>query len=420
MKSGLSVSLGPAAASTPPPPNLLKFFTSTLPSNSIWSWVAGGGGVFVAIQNGGNAAYSIDNGQTWVTAAMPYNVLWQSVCYNNGRFVAVCFGAPNFTAYSDDLGKTWHSGGNLPSAAQWYAVTAGAGALVAVATGPSAAAAYSVDNGLTWIPSTLPDSSYWSGVAFDDVSGNFVAVQNGPTSAVSQDNGRTWGTAAMPAFTDWFAIAASGGVLVAIANGAAHAAYSKNGGLTWTASTLPFSNNWTSVAAGNGAFLAVSGTDSGGDSLGAAISSDGGATWQPVIVPGGEPPNGQNWLSVAFENGAFVAVPYQSATAMVTKEISILNADAGNVNHPSPVSGTAFQPSLISKSFVSFQVDAAAAGSYTLSIGPVTGAENSILDAANVLAGSKVQAAVIVPAGWFVVITLTTVTLDFTAVVEFS
>lgn len=400
-------------------PNILKFFTSTLPSNSIWSWVAGGGGVFVAIQNGGNAAYSTDKGQTWVTTPMPYNVLWQSVCYNNGRFVAVCYGAPNFTAYSDDLGKTWHPGGNLPSSAQWYAVTSGNGVLVTVATGPSTSAAFSLDNGLTWFASVLPDSSYWSGVAFDQASGNFVAVQNGPTSAVSKDNGRTWVTSAMPAYTDWFAIAANAKVLVAVANNSTHAAYSKDGGITWTSSTLPFANNWTSIAAGDGIFLSVSGNN-GGDSLGAAMSSDDGSTWQPLLVRGGEPPNGENWLSVAFEDGAFVVVPYQSDVVMLTKEISVLNSDSGNVNHPSPTSGVAFQPSAFSKSLTSFQIDATTAGSYSISIGKTTGAENSLADNIAVLAGSDVLASVMVPLGWFCIITLTNVNLSFCAVTEFG
>ena len=62
-------------------------------------------------------------------------------------------------------------------------------------------------------------------------------------------------------------------------------------------------------------------------------------------------------------------------------------------------------------------MNAAAAGSYTLTMGPTTGAENTVASAVAMLIGSDALVTLRVPATWKVVITLTSVTLAQTRVV---
>jgi hypothetical protein len=68
--------------------------------------------------------------------------------------------------------------------------------------------------------------------------------------------------------------------------------------MPWTAETLPSSQNWTSVAYGNGIFVAVA----AGPSTVAATSPDG-INWTAQTLP-----SSQAWESVTYGNGIFVAV----------------------------------------------------------------------------------------------------------------
>ena len=68
-------------------------------------------------------------------------------------------------------------------------------------------------------------------------------------------------------------------------------------GSTWTARTLPSSQNWETVTYGNGEFVAV-----GYGSAVAATSPDG-ITWAAQTLP-----SSQYWQSVTYGNGEFVAV----------------------------------------------------------------------------------------------------------------
>lgn len=84
---------------------------------------------------------------------------------------------------------------------------------------------------------------------------------------------------------------------------------------------------------------------------------------------------------------------------------------AAAVSTPAVVSGTAFTPSATTDAMVYYQLTAAAAGSYTVTYGPTTGAENTLANAAAVVIGESVVGAVYVPKGWKVVITVTTITI---------
>jgi hypothetical protein len=73
-------------------------------------------------------------------------------------------------------------------------------------------------------------------------------------------------------------------------------------GITWTARTSsPTDNNWRSVTYGNGLFVAVAGSVTGNG----VMTSPDGITWTARTSP-----TDNIWLSVAYENGIFVAVSY--------------------------------------------------------------------------------------------------------------
>lgn len=91
---------------------------------------------------------------------------------------------------------------------------------------------------------------------------------------------------------------------------------------------------------------------------------------------------------------------------------------AATVTTPSVSSGVAFTPSATQNAQVTFQF-AAATGSYDLTYGPTTGAENTLASAAATLIGEADVVSFMVPKGWKVVLTLTTVTLAATLVTTF-
>lgn len=74
-------------------------------------------------------------------------------------------------------------------------------------------------------------------------------------------------------------------------------------------------------------------------------------------------------------------------------------------------SGTAFVPSELIDCELSFNVIASVAGSYEVTFGPSTGAEYTITSGTALLAGSDDFFSKRIPAGWKVIVTLTSVTL---------
>lgn len=100
-------------------------------------------------------------------------------------------------------------------------------------------------------------------------------------------------------------------------------------------------------------------------------------------------------------------------------------ASAGNdtsagsaVTAPSVSSGVAFTPCATSNAQVTFQLSGTT-GTYILTYGPSTGAENSLGSAVPNVTGEGALVSFMVPKGWKVVLTLTTVTLVATLVTTF-
>jgi surface protein len=87
---------------------------------------------------------------------------------------------------------------------------------------------------------------------------------------------------------------------------------STNGGTTWSKAGSPGQNpdnQWMSVAFGNGNWVAVS--RSGTNRV--VYSTDGGVTWRNAQVPGGD---SADWVDVAYGDGVWVAVSPTAARAI--------------------------------------------------------------------------------------------------------
>jgi hypothetical protein len=103
-------------------------------------------------------------------------------------------------------------------------------------------------------------------------------------------------------------------------------------GITWTARTSsPTNNNWRSVTYGNGLFVAVAGSVSGNG----VMTSPDGITWTARTSP-----TDNIWRSVAYENGVFVAVSYtgtgdrvmtSGAIGLAARTTAAANAEAARV-----------------------------------------------------------------------------------------
>ena len=154
--------------------------TKALPTlgSGTYSCVTYGNGTFIAISTG-NSATAIYSSGTWIAGgALPSSATWTSICYGNGRFVAVASGGTT-AAYSLDNGVTWLAApAGLPVSTTWSDVEYGQGLFFAMATGTNNAA--TSQDGINWVARTMPSSSAWSDTAFGNTNGNplWVAVSN--------------------------------------------------------------------------------------------------------------------------------------------------------------------------------------------------------------------------------------------------
>jgi hypothetical protein len=115
------------------------------------------------------------------------------------------------------------------------------------------------------------------------------------------------------------------------------------------------------------------------------------------------------------------AAPGTNTTQLATTAFcaSSDTAPTATGSTPAPTSGVAFTPgSGTSDTMVYFQLAGGAAGTYTITIGPTTGAENSIANAVALVAAQTALVTVRVPANWKCVITLSVATLTQTKAVS--
>lgn len=208
-------------------------------------------------------------------------------------------------------GSTW-TPRTLPNSVSWGSVAYGNGLFVAVSSGTSGInAAVSPDNGVSWNGISLTGGPEYSWVAYGTPGGTptFVVVAYGSTSVVISTDGTHWNPATGSLQNElWNCVTYGNGYFIAVANG--WIAASSDGGNSW----FPFSTSaitWSSVAYGNPGgvptFVAVDG-DNNGTSV--ARSVNNGTSWTTsALLPG------NNWNSVTYGNGIFVAVAYGTSAA---------------------------------------------------------------------------------------------------------
>ncbi len=291
----------------------MSWIASTLPASSAnWTTTAYGNGVWVAIQFGSTvAAYSLDDGKTWIQSAMPSAAKWISVTYGSGKFVAIAYQANNAAVSIDGINWTATTSS---SSSNWYWVTyglvAGIGYFVAVSQTSGTVAQYSI-NGINWTASTLPTTDNWQSVGYGVIGGTpyFVAVGASGTNTAYSANGTTW-TAGGALPSSMVATSVAFGLIggtpyfvVGGNNGANSVAYSING-TTWTQGTVAARCDY--ITYGNGIFVGVNANGSTSYYSTNGIAFTAGTT--TVTAKSGP---------VVFGGNVFIVLPFtSSATAM--------------------------------------------------------------------------------------------------------
>lgn len=248
------------------------WYPMVLPASSYWQsitfdpiqkrFVAIGGGYYGYYEITDVAAYSTD-GKNWTLATLPRELnTWQSVACESGTCVAITGGvdSANTVAYSTDAGTTWTEVTSLLPSEYWQSVAYGAGKFIII--GWTDMVLYSAD-GIKWTKkeSVLP-SDYWQSVVWGD--NKFVVVAYDSTAVATSTDGLTWTSFAdKMASEPWSAITYGDGVYFAVAGDHGYGdaasgvfAYSADG-VNWKTASIPFDGYWHSVAYGDGKFIAV-------------------------------------------------------------------------------------------------------------------------------------------------------------------
>ena len=253
--------------------------TFTMPSSGEW-FLSKGDNRIVAVRGGTtNAAYS-DDGITWTNTTLPASTLWNGVAYGQGVHVAISSEsiAANNAAYSIDNGETWTTM-NMPtigdsSTNEWQKIAYGKGKFVAVANSNNVAAVGEYDSDAdswTWtghVMDVIDDSSQKDWIDVEYGNNRFVAVSTQGDVAYSFD-GDTWYGATLPTQDgstahNWRRISYGQGVFFAVGTtggrdvggipntgGPSTFAATSYDGIVWTPRELASERNWEAVAFGN-------------------------------------------------------------------------------------------------------------------------------------------------------------------------
>lgn len=263
-----------------------------------------------------HAVSTLDAGTTWggVTYGETSGVFTSISATGTGTGTTIGVPAANPTFDVTKLGKDYTI--TLRNGGAGYAV---GDTLTILGTSLGADA----DNNITITVHSVTDDSTNSIVTFEHSgfaeSGRFVAVANTGTTVNYSLNGTSWSTSNLPSSGVWNSIAAGNGRFVAIKDSSDVGAYSLNGN-TWTPFTLPASTNWADVAYGNPVYdgvqanLFVAVSTSGNN---AALSTNGGATWSAINFPAAGDSTINQWTSVTYGKGQFVAIAQSNNLAAV-------------------------------------------------------------------------------------------------------
>jgi len=220
---------------------------------------------------------------------------WQSFRdHPNGLTMDAC--ASGCTPHYD----TWTPSGSSHS---WLDVASSADGSIIAAVGQNMQIHVSGDGGVSWT-ATGP-SKYWTGITMSDDGMKMVATAYGTSGQIytSTDSGATW--TARDSARNWQDIASSadGTKLVAVEDNKIYT--STNSGVTWTPrANTALGRLWQVASSADGGRLLaleigleiydIDGFPTGTTPGAVRLSTDSGATWTTLSVPG------DNWDSVAM------------------------------------------------------------------------------------------------------------------------
>jgi|GEM_PF-2209375 len=281
----------------------LTWTLRTSPAANIWTSVAYGNGLYVAVPNSSSVVMTSPDGINWTSRSIFAANQWHSITYGNGLFVAVAGSGANQVMTSPD-GITW-TPRTAAANEQWLNVTYGNGLFVAVANDPASTNTIMTSpDGVTWTSRTSPSLRGWNSVSYGN--GLYVAVAgDGSTSnnVMTSPDGITW-TSRTSTAVGWGSVTYGNGLFVAVGNSGVIMT-SPDGGVAsaWVSRSGPVVSGWINVTYGNGLYVAVGGG-------GGTMTSPDGITWtgRPVVAS-------VTWNGITYGNGLFVAVAGTGTTS---------------------------------------------------------------------------------------------------------
>jgi hypothetical protein len=313
----------------------------------VWHWVSSDttGQVLLAGEVGGKLNTSTDGGKTWTIGNSPTGIWISSdmnadgsemvaVQYGGGMYTSVDFGA-HWTQVTDPLVSFSDAIGSTPAVAanlnfQSVTMSQDGQHLAAViqpdpATTPNGRLVFSNDGGATWTLANLAGQFFWRSVDSSATGQVIVAVEHNGAAFLSSDFGASWASvtvavpltpAAAPTTISegWYRVklSADGNTIALVANsfgdpmlGSGSGVFvSHDRGATWTRgfslvadyTALAMSSDGTRIAAtvSNPNTLNSSSTAPGR----VLLSTDGGATFAPVTMPGSD----TDWRAIAMSS----------------------------------------------------------------------------------------------------------------------
>lgn len=154
--------------------------------------IAYGAGIYVSFAStSSNTVQYSYNGIIWANATLPSTQIWTKVAYGNGMFLAIAQGSSS-GAYSTN-GINWYAT-TLPNAGQWIDLQFGQGLFMTIASGSITNA--QTQDGINWTQNTVGTSPAWSCLAvstptFGSGPAKWVAVTSGSNIASVMTTGAT-------------------------------------------------------------------------------------------------------------------------------------------------------------------------------------------------------------------------------------
>ncbi|MDR3021824.1 MAG: hypothetical protein LBU60_04030 [Clostridiales bacterium] len=241
-------------------------------SKTSWHGVTYGGGQFVAV--GGAKAESDDDkesdcvmtspdGINWTAQKATANIAWSSVAYGNDMYVAVGYTDDRKgIMYSYDAIKwnivTDNGGQNSPGIHYWTSVTFGGGLFVAVSDWGVRRVVTS-SNGIDWTLTSGPyDEQAWQSVTYGigpNGKGIFVAVgvwggQNTNGAVMTSQNGKTGWTLRPTPNLEWIDVTYGNNMFVAVTNVGKNRVMVSRDGIKWTEQKAPGQGTWNRIVSG--------------------------------------------------------------------------------------------------------------------------------------------------------------------------